>query len=100
MLNLDDPEIIAQIRRRDEYMNASHAIPFIFQIRPMFNKNINSYGLKHKVEEYNRKHNPNGYNYCDADSLTIAMLDMGYKCRLENKKDKSNPNYIFNVKVI
>lgn len=101
MLNLDDPEIIAMIRKRDEYLNASIAIVELFRIRPLFNKKINSYGLKNKVTEYLDKINPTGYNYCDVDSLTIALLDMGYKARRENiSKRSDNPNYIFNIKVI
>jgi len=101
MLNLDDPEIIAMIRKRDEYLNASIAIPELFRIGPLFNKKINSYGLKNKVREYLDKLNPTGYNYCDVDSLTIALLDMGYKARKESLGKRSeNPNYIFNIKVI
>lgn len=97
MLNLDDPEIIAIIRKREEYMNASMVIPELFRIRPLFNKKINSYGLKNLVTEYLDQLNPTSYNYCDIDSLTIAMLDMGYKAR---KESIDNPNYIFNVSVI
>jgi hypothetical protein len=105
MLNLDnpDPEIFAMIRRREEYMNASLVIPELFRIRlrSSFNKKINSYGLKNKVTEYLDKLNPTGYNYCDTDSLTIALLDMGYKARKESLGKRSeNPNYIFNIKVI
>jgi hypothetical protein len=100
MLNLDDPEIIAMIRKREEYMNASMVIPELFRIRPLFNKKINSYGLKNLVTEFLDIHSPHGYNYCDVDSLTIAMLDMGYKARIQDKKDEFNFNYIFNVSVI
>jgi hypothetical protein len=53
------------------------------------------------VTEYLDKLNPTGYNYCDTDSLTIALLDMGYKARKESLGKRSeNQNYIFNIKVI
>jgi len=104
MLNLDNPdeEIFSMIRNRDEYMNALLVIPELFRIRcwSSFNKNINSNGIKLKIIDYLNKINPKGYNYCDCESITVAMLDLGYKARIEEKKNEYNFNYLYNVKVI
>jgi hypothetical protein len=98
-LNLSDLDQIAQIRLRSEYYKASMVIPIIFKLQKNFNKNINSYGLKNQITFYLDAIDPTGYNYIDIDSLTVALIDLGYKARLENSNSKNNnPNYIFNVK--
>ena len=79
-----------------EYKNIAkciNEIPNIFIPRKTLT--IGSYGGKHRIEEYRRKHTPGEDNYISNGDFIMAMLIYGHK--MKKGKEKGNPNCCFNV---